>query len=270
MLLVENAAIDQIPPLFGLPPAGHMKTELAPRLASINLNVDDNFRDYIVKHLGQKRLFDRVISHQVVQSFIAMIPGLGQLMILGRLFYECELAPEPRYDVVIFDAPASGHFLSLMTTPEAVLSSNLGGPIKRETERVRDFLSDRKKCGMVYVTTPEDLVVTEALDFLPRLEKAAPTALLGLLVNKIPPWSLESLESAEGTGAAAAFLIDHAQTAQRAFRDLKSGLAALGPKWDHRPIGEILDRGVIAEPLAPGFGQMLWRDAARQIWGEAP
>src|SRR5690606_16574585 len=89
-------------------------------------------------------------------------------------------------ELVIFDGHATGHFLSLMTTPDAVLDTRLGGPLVRETERVRDFLADPVKCGLVYVCVPEDLVVSETLDFLPRLAQKSPARLSAIIANRCP------------------------------------------------------------------------------------
>jgi arsenite-transporting ATPase len=261
VLIVENATTDQVPPLFGFAPVGHQTLKISQGLECINLNADANFRDYVVKHLGQKRLFDTVLSHKVVQSFIAMIPGLAQLMILGRLFYECELAPEPRYDLVIFDAPASGHFMSLMTTPDAVLSSNLGGPLRRETERVKAFLGDRAKVGMIYVSTPEELVVSETLDFLPRLEANAPVEISALLVNRMPMWCPGVLEDARD-GAARTYALRQHRTAELSLSMLKAGLSEKGEKLGSVPLTLLPDLGAIAEPLSAGFSRHFLGDAS--------
>lgn len=186
VLLLEFGAIDQISPLFGVPRVGHERLEVAPQLFCANIDPNDNFRDFVVKYLGQKKLFDKVISHRVVQTFIKTIPGLAELMMLGRLYFEGTVAPGARFDLIIFDGPASGHFLSMMTTPDAVLASNIVGPLRKETERVRSFLAQKDEVGCLYVTVPEELVISEALDFIPQLQAKSPVALAGVLVNKVP------------------------------------------------------------------------------------
>lgn len=247
-LIVESASLDQLAPLFGGQPTGHAITPVSanPLLATINLNPSDNFRDYVVKHLGQKALFEKVFSHRVVHSFIDTIPGLPELMLLGRLYYECELAPAPRFDLVIFDGFASGHFLSLMTTPDAVLSSNLGGPLARETERVREFLADAAKVGILHVSVPEDLVVSETLDFLPALRAKAPAQLAGIIVNRVP-------EMPVGSGTPATdYLKGRAETSRQALASLTSGLAALDLRL---PVWRLAELGFVDEPLPTGFGR---------------
>lgn len=247
-LIVESASLDQLAPLFGGAPTGHVVTSVAPNLSTINLNPPDNFRDYVVKHLGQKQLFERVFSHRVVQSFINTVPGLAELMMLGRLFYEAELAPPPRHDLIIFDGSASGHFLSLMTTPDAVLQAKLGGPLARETERVHAFLSDPAKTGTLYVAVPEDLVVSEALDFLPRLRDQAPAKMAGVIVNRMPTWSAKDVDS----GPAGAYLARRAESAALALATLREGLSSIDAAL---PLWLLPELGFIEEPLPPGFAK---------------
>lgn len=188
VLLVESSSRDQLAPLFGVAPVGHVETDLAPGIRCINLNSAGNFREYVTKYLGQQRLFDSVLSHRVVQSFFNTIPGLAEAMMLGRLYYTCDVRDnEERPDLVIFDSPASGHFLSLMTTPDAILGSGLAGPMLKDTERVRDFLRRSNDVGVLYVCTPEPLVISEAVEFLPEIQRQSPAKIDGVIVNRIPP-----------------------------------------------------------------------------------
>ncbi|NBQ53656.1 MAG: hypothetical protein EBU49_08760 [Proteobacteria bacterium] len=204
VLLVESSSRDQIAPLFGLDPVGHNETVAAPGISCINLNTAGNFREYITKYLGKKKMFDTVFSHRVVQSFFNTVPGLAEAMMLGRLYYTCDVRDvDLRPDLVIFDSPASGHFLSLMTTPDAIVGSGLAGPMLRDTQKVRDFLRRKDDVGVIYVCTPEPLVVSEAMEFLPVIQEKSPAKLCGVVVNRIPPslgMGADSQNTAHGAG----------------------------------------------------------------------
>lgn len=198
VLVLEFGAVDQLSPLFGVQTVGHERREVQPQLFCANINPEDNFRDFVVKYLGQQKLFDKVISHRVIQTFIHTIPGLAELMMLGRLYFEGTVAPGARFDLIIFDGPASGHFLNMMTTPDAVLNSNIAGPLRKETERVRDFLAQKDQVGCLYITVPEELVMSEAIEFIPQLSSRSPAALAGVLINKVPPqWCGQQGQSRE-------------------------------------------------------------------------
>ncbi|MBP6218826.1 MAG: P-loop NTPase [Oligoflexales bacterium] len=188
VLLVEQTITDVLPSFF---------KNIAPRLAGsayqeecfltddiryLRISGQLSFRDYVVKHLGMPSLYEKVFTNRKVQSFLAAIPGLAETMMLGRLFYSCELAGQ-RPDLVIYDAPASGHFLSFLTTPDSLLRSGLVGPLMKEVERVRDFLKSGV-CAIVWVTLPEELVTGETLDFLPQLRERSPVKDIYLLMNR--------------------------------------------------------------------------------------
>ena len=243
-LLVESAACDQLAPLFGSPDTDHEERTVAPNLDCINLLPPDNFRAYVTKYLGQRRLYDTVFSHKVVSSFINTIPGLAEVMLLGRLFYHAELDKAGVYDLVVFDAFASGHFLSLMTTPQAAINAGFGGPLASETTRVRDFLADQSKTGIVYVATPAALVVSETLDVLPQLQAKSPAKVAQVVLNRVPGQPhLDLINTSSG-----AYLQRRFIAATEAEKTLSAGLVELGLTYAALP-----DLGFIDEPLAPDF-----------------
>jgi anion-transporting ArsA/GET3 family ATPase len=249
-LLVESSSEDQLAPLFGSPPVGHNETFVAPGLSCINLKPAENFREYVTKYLGQQKLFEKIFSHRVVQSFIKTIPGFNEIIMLGRLFYSSELAPGPRYDLIVFDGFASGHFLSLMTTPDALLNSGVGGPLSYETGRVKAFLGDAAKVGVVYIGVPEELVVSECLDFLPQLRAKAPAKLVGLIMNR----AASLLADGAPTGAGPAtrqYLTARLSAEAKARTILRDGLRERGfadlPRW------ELPEVGAVPEPLTDAF-----------------
>jgi anion-transporting ArsA/GET3 family ATPase len=246
-LIIESSARNQVPPLLGFNHSKHQKLLLQENLSSINLNAEDNFREYVTKYLKQQVLYDTVFSNKVVKSFINVIPGFAEVMLLGRLFYTCELASDPRPDLVIFDGPASGHFHSLMTTPDAIEATQLGGPLVKEMSRVRQFLSDPKKCGCLFVGVPEELVVSETLDFVPRLTSDAPVNVDGIIVNR----SLNHLEEISEICAGLDYLRYKQTHGKLATQILREGLNKMTqpPAVWHLP-----ELGYIDEPLAADFG----------------
>lgn len=194
VLLAESHAFDKLSPLFGLPPIGHQETRLSQNITGINLNAKSCFTEYVTLHLGMESLNERVFKTQAVTSLLDAIPGLDEIMLLGRLFHTSELTKNSKYDLIIFDAPASGHFLKMFSTPDAILKTGLVGPLVREVQRVRDFISDPSKVSTVLVTVPESLVLNETLEFIPyfhqnqsvnKTEKSSiPLHLGALILNK--------------------------------------------------------------------------------------
>jgi anion-transporting ArsA/GET3 family ATPase len=265
VLLVERSEQDQLAPIFGTPRVGHAESLVYPGLSVINLDPTRCFEEYVVKQLGQKKLFEKVFSNNVVKTFLNTIPGLGEAMVLGRIFYTCELANPSPYDIVIFDAPASGHMHNLMTTPDAIIRSGIGGPFVREVSRVRDFLAEKEKVGTIIITVPEELVVSESMEFLPILEEESPINILGVFINRSlldPDFAevqdLERYLNDDKTKRIVAFLRDRHFKAKKNQDILQTALKQISARMGPGSYAMLPEFGTITEPLPPGFGKKLF------------
>ncbi len=266
--LVECSAHDQLAPLFGSEPIGHNLRELSPGIHVINLNPQDNFRDFVIKHLGFARLFEKVFTRPMVRSFIQMLPGIAELTLLGRLFYFSELEKDPPFDLVILDGFASGHFYSLMKTPDAVMHSGMMGPIIDETQRVRAFVSDPKKSAVILVAVAEDLVVSEALDFSAKLQADTPAPLAAVMINRCFPTSPEALKVEsypEALQVGIKYWQDRVSSEQAAIQRLQEGLAQNQAKNGRNlPIFRLPEFGAFTEPLQQSE-LLAWMEAAVRV-----
>ncbi len=261
VLVVELAAQSQMNALLGPPGApvlGHCETLLRPGISAINLNPQECFREYIVNYLGHPRLYETVFKHQTVASFINAVPGLGESMILGRLLYTARIQEPRRFDLLIFDAPASGHFLSMMQTPATIIEALTIGPLVRELERIREFLADPLAALGLYVTTTEALVVSETLEFLAQLRaQDIPLHLAGVIINKVfPPQENRAMcaETAQLLPRALAYL----EQQQEESRQQRSALlSALAQQEVLEYMLSLPDMGPLSEPLSPSVCKQL-------------
>lgn len=251
--IVENRVDDQIAPLFGHPPIGHKITELLPNLYTINLDARENFRDFVVKHLGFESLFERVFNTKIIKSFIRMLPGIAELTLLGRLYHMTALAKQP-FDLVILDGYSSGHFLNLMTTPDAVIRSGLIGPVLEETKRLRSFINAPGNSAILLVTTAEPLVMSEAMDFLPQIINTGLSDLKGVIVNRyfddvLTAKDLARVIQTPGSPlkTAAEFCLWRYGGNRGQVEKLKALIAKVAP--DGIAISTLPDFGVVKEPL---------------------
>jgi anion-transporting ArsA/GET3 family ATPase len=183
-------------------------------------------------------------------------------MVLGRIFYTCELQANRPYDLVIFDAPASGHMHNLMTTPDAIIRSGIGGPFVREVSRVKDFLSQAGKVGTLLVAVPEELVVSESLEFLPILEQDSPSEILGVVINRAvfdlddtAVKDLEKYKTDPVAGRVSRYLIDKHEKATIQQRHLIDCMEKVAARKGPGTYGLLPELGVVPEPLPPQFGE---------------
>ena len=197
VFMIESTASDQIGPLLGVGAPGHQVFRVYENLYVANFNSDLNFRDFISIHLGFPGLFQKVFSKNIVKSFVKMVPGIAEITLLGQLYYYATMEKELQFDLIILDAYASGHFLSLLKTPQAILQAGFSGPIIEETLKIDALLQSSEQTGIVLVNNPEELIISETLDFLERLKGVSSLSPIGLFINRYEkPFSYEGYEGA--------------------------------------------------------------------------
>jgi arsenite/tail-anchored protein-transporting ATPase len=264
VLVVEQSSVEQVGPLLDFMTVAH-EEQWKGALGVANFTAAGNFRDFISKQLMKSKLLDIVVSNKIVHSFFKAIPGFSELMLLGRIFYAVNLSPNQRPDLVIIDSYASGHFLSLMTTPDAVLQSGLVGPIVHHTTAVKKWLEDPAQCVAIYVAVPEELVISEALEFLPSLAQKSPVRIGGVIMNRCLP-SIDRNEGAKvgatkpSTENSAELFMSGRQERQRlALEKYAQGKAGSDVLRD-LPVWSLLELGAVLEPLDQETVDVFLRD----------
>jgi anion-transporting ArsA/GET3 family ATPase len=186
VLIVESTPMAPLARFFGhKADFDHGEVPLGSGLFYLNIDPKKCFEEYVVSHLGMGIFYQKILRHKMVASFLEAIPGLGETMLLGRLFHACELG-QMSYDHVIFDGPAFGHFLTLLTTPEGILDTKISGPLVQEVNRVQNFLKDPKKTGILLSCVSESLILSETLEFIEKIRSQTSVSILGVVIQKVP------------------------------------------------------------------------------------
>src|SRR5262249_22674278 len=147
----------------------------------INISSQKAFEEYILGQIRFKRLYKAVFENRLVRHFIEAAPGLSDLMEIGKVY-----SLTKSYDLVIVDAPATGHGVSLLEIPGIVSEATRIGPLKTESDKIIRLLHDAESTQAILVTLPEEMPVTEALEMNERLEKKLGIALGPLFLNQFP------------------------------------------------------------------------------------
>jgi anion-transporting ArsA/GET3 family ATPase len=151
------------------------EVEVAPGLWALQIDTSRALDEYLHEHLPLRMLADLIGATRLIGYLAAATPGLRELLNAGKVW---ELAqPERRiphaspYDLVVVDAPASGHALALLTAPQAFARAAQGGPIARQGKKIDDTLHDAALCGLVGVARGEDAAVSELIGLIERLRQ---------------------------------------------------------------------------------------------------
>jgi anion-transporting ArsA/GET3 family ATPase len=174
--------------------------EIADNLVAVTIDPQDALREWLGKQVGGAAV--RVLSRsQAFQYFVAAAPGAKELITIAKVW---ELAQDTRwtgasatYDTVVVDAPASGHGLAMLRTPDTFGDIAPGGPIRRQAHRVRDMLRDPRRTGFVAVATPEEMPVNETLELQDKLLDAVGRDPDVIVANGLYPQRLSAAERAQ-------------------------------------------------------------------------
>jgi anion-transporting ArsA/GET3 family ATPase len=166
------------------PRPGYRPSERRPGLWTMSMDPEESLKEYLRLNLHLP-LVTRIGVLSGVFDFLAnAAPGVREVVTIGKVAYDVR---SRSYDLVVVDAPASGHVVGLLRAPEAINELVGVGMIRSQTAWMLDILRDPLRTGVVAVTTPEEMPVVEVLELLERLAGEAGTSLAGVVVNRVLP-----------------------------------------------------------------------------------
>jgi anion-transporting ArsA/GET3 family ATPase len=201
-VVAELSAQDRVQRLFEHGGEHFVEIEVAPGLFTISIDPDHAMDEYLrvkaggIGHmLGSSRLF---------HAFTMATPGMRELLSIGKVW---ELSQSERrtegadpYDLVICDAPATGHGVGLLKTPRTFSEIARVGPIAHQGRQIAKTLANRKFTGVVAVATPEEMPVNETLSLRAGLAQDGLELDLAV-VNALYPVRFDKREVKQLTGA---------------------------------------------------------------------
>jgi anion-transporting ArsA/GET3 family ATPase len=167
------------------------EVELSKDLWAITIDPRRALEEWLGKQLGGGPA-GRILGHShAFQYFVAAAPGAKELITIAKVW---ELAQPQRwdkhnrhYDLVVVDAPASGHGIGMLTTPRTFGEIARVGPIRRQAAKVFDMLADPARTGYVAVALPEEMPVNETIELERRLREAVGLGLDAIVMNAMWP-----------------------------------------------------------------------------------
>jgi anion-transporting ArsA/GET3 family ATPase len=172
-LLLEVDPRENLHELLGVAPSGGDVVTVAPTLRLQNLQPRQVLEQVVRDHLRVEWLSRRVVASPVFEHFVDAAPGLKELAILGHAFRVLTgRARRQSADLVILDAPATGHGLSMLTAPLVVSDVIKEGPFGHMAGELAAFIGDATETGVVVVCQAEEMPVQEGLELAERMEQA--------------------------------------------------------------------------------------------------
>jgi anion-transporting ArsA/GET3 family ATPase len=188
-LVVEVDPRENLHQMLGVPPTGGDILPAGPGLWVQNLKPRNVLDAVVRERLRLELLSRRVLSSQIYHHFADAAPGLTEIAILGhalRLVRGVQKGA-PEIDVVVLDAPATGHGVRLLASPLLVSDVIRHGPFADMAGELAEMISDPQRCGIVAVTQAEEMPVQEVLEMREALRSQVGKDPEALIVNGLYP-----------------------------------------------------------------------------------
>ena len=188
-LLVSTDGRGDATALFGKRDAGYQEAELAPRVHGLTADFDTLLADFVGTVAPVRALGNRLLAVPAFRFFTRATPGLPDLLLLGKireiLRRKKATAREPNVDLVVLDAPATGHALSLVALPRTLLGTVPAGPVRKLAEWLDALLEEPKDAALVVVSEPEDFAAKETEELIAGAREKAGLATALVIVNRV-------------------------------------------------------------------------------------
>jgi anion-transporting ArsA/GET3 family ATPase len=166
VLLVEMDTEDRLGDLFECAPVGDRVVPLRENVSGIDLIPRTVLAEFFRTHVKFKAVYGPILDSRIFNYFLDAAPALRELVCLGKLYKLVHdhswWSSKPVWDMVVFDAPATGHGLGLLDVPESASHILLGG-MRTNALKIRDMLRDPALTALNIVTLPEEMPLNEAV-----------------------------------------------------------------------------------------------------------
>ena len=269
VLLAETAPIEAVAARFERNPAplGYEGRELRPGLHAIRIDPHEALAHYVRLQTGLGLVTDRILGSETFRQLLEAAPGWRELILLGKLWHveQNESRGRPLYDLIVVDAPATGHGLTFLDVPRVAQQAVRAGPLARHAGWVEALVHDRERTLLLPVTLPEELPARETIELVERAREDIDIGVDRIVVNRCPPCPSPALADVLARGDASfdawpdppslVPLVEHAAA--------RAALAAS----ERGRVSERCALPVVDVPVLPGGaeGGSDWSDAADAV-----
>jgi anion-transporting ArsA/GET3 family ATPase len=224
-IVAELSGQERIQRAFGRSAEHFEELQLAAHLFTISVDPERAMDEYLRIKTGP--LGHALGSSKLFQSFTMATPGMRELLTIGKVWELAQLHRRTRgaapYDLVVVDAPATGHGVGILRTPKTFAEIARVGPIAHQGRQIARTIADPNFTGVVAVATPEEMPVNETIALRDALRQEQ-LALDAVVVNAVYPprfnseellqleAALEATDSQLARGALRAALSEHARS----------------------------------------------------------
>jgi anion-transporting ArsA/GET3 family ATPase len=199
VLITVTEPKERIASLLGVAPLGPDIREVLPSIFAVKISPEVAMREYGEMVLGNRTLARTVFDNKYTRGFFAAVPGLHAWAMLGKAWFhstELDDAGHPRFDVVLFDAPATGHGLEMLRVPKVIVETVPPGVLRRDAEKAWAQFQNPAESGVLIVALPEDMPAVESVELGRTITSELGLPIAAVIVNQVVPQLFDEAERA--------------------------------------------------------------------------
>jgi len=198
-LVLETDPRETLHRLFDTPPSDGDVVRAGPRLWLQNLRPRNEIEALIRRRIPVPLVARAVAASPVFHHFIEGAPGLKELAVIGHALRVSRGEAGPQVDVVVLDAPATGHGVSLLAAPQLVADVLGSGPVTDLATDIAALVRDPARCAVLAVTLAEEMPVQETIELRAALVRRVGRDMQGIVVNAVyPPYGSDGDSATHG------------------------------------------------------------------------
>jgi anion-transporting ArsA/GET3 family ATPase len=236
-IVCEVSSQEHASRIFRRAQVGFHEVELRENLWTISTDPDESMREYVLLQLKVRAMRDLLFRSRVFTYLAAATPGLKELVTIGKIWELAQLDRKVKqgrkYDLVIVDAPATGHGVGFLQTPRTFAGIARVGPIHSQAVELNRFITDQAETGVAIVALPEEMPVNETAMLERELSDEVGIAVDRVYMNALYPERFSGDEAkrieaaSEGAGSGLAAALHAALSEHRRARAQRAQLARL-------------------------------------------
>lgn len=267
VLVVEIATPGRMASVLAIPDLATKPTQVRPNLHAVALDEAQALEHLVDGLLPLRFLSRQLLSSETFRIVAAAVPGILEIALLAQIVEW--MHRRSGYDLVVLDAPASGHSVPLLSSPRTLAGLATIGPLGDTVTRISHCLTDPRRTMAFVVAIPEEWAVAEAVELVASLRDELDVPVARPLLNAAFPRRFSKkdeklLDDAEKNGTidpelliAGRYFLRRRKAAQEQSKALKKG-TGLGPvelpfifsptmAWDDLdPVADALRAGLTA------------------------
>jgi anion-transporting ArsA/GET3 family ATPase len=199
-IVCEVSAQENASRIFDHTEVGFHEVEMAENLWSISIDPDESMREYVLLQLKVRAMRDMLFRSRIFNYLAAATPGLKELVTIGKIWELAQLDRKVKrgrkYDLVIVDAPATGHGIGFLQTPRTFAAIARVGPIHSQAQQLDRLITDQEHTGAAIVALPEEMPVNESAALEQDLRTEVGVAVDRIYMNGLYPERFSGEEAA--------------------------------------------------------------------------